>query len=133
MQISREQRWPCSGRVNLIVDVTPWKLRACTKAVNVSSTGICLRIEDPRQMKKSSGQLDLLPLIREGYTYGLQLENEQPEARAQPARATLIRKQRSGESFILGFKFMNPPPEIADLVQDLEFESRQNDRPEYLF
>lgn len=133
MQISREQRWPCSGRVNLIVDAAPWKLRTCARAVNVSTSGICLRVEDPRQMKKSSGHLDLLPLIREGDVYGLQLENEQPEARAQPARATLIRKLRSGDSFILAFKFMNPPPEIADLVLDLENESRQDDRPEYLF
>lgn len=133
LQISREQRWPVIGRVNLIVDAAPWKLRTCARAINVSKTGICLRLEDPKQMKKQLGQLDLLPLIREGETFGLQIENEQPEVRAQATKATLIRKQKSGDSYILGFKFVNPPSEVSDLIENLAIEDHDHQQPGFLF
>jgi hypothetical protein len=133
LQISREQRWPVIGRVNLIVDAAPWKLRTCARAVNVSKTGICVRLDDPKQMKKQLVQLDLLPLIREGETFGLQLENEQPEARAQATKVTLIRKQKSGDSYILGFKFINPPSEVSDLIENLASEDHDHQQPGFLF
>lgn len=122
MQRPREHRWPCAGRVNLIIDAAPWKLRTCARAVNVSFGGICLRLDDPRQQRKTPLQVDLAPLVREGHVYELQLENENPEARAQLTRATLVHKIKSGDGFILGFRFASPPPEIHDLVGNLAAE-----------
>jgi len=133
VQIFREQRWPVIGRVNLIIDAAPWKLRTCARAVNISKTGICLRLDDPKQQKKQQHQLDLMPLIREGDTFGLQLENEQPEVRAQATKATLIRKHKSGDGFILGFKFVTPPSEVTELIENLTTDDHGQQQPGFLF
>lgn len=85
-------------------------------------SGICLRLDMPRQQKKTAAIVDLAPLVREGHAYDLQLENEAPEVRAHLTQATLIRKEKSGDGYILGFRFASPPAEIHDLIGSLQAE-----------